>query len=444
MGSMSWPRTAPRILCTGFWHDDNGGDAAIAEATLRLVQEQWPGARIDVMSLMRSSDADLRHSARHLLRSVPGVRLLPGVLPDEMTAGGGMLPGRLARAAGGARWLGRLAGPAVRVATGRPPSLPVVAGADLVVGLGGCDVYDDGGVLAPFSLGRLLTVLYPTWVAGRAGVPVALFGHTFGPFPRRSGRAMARHMLDGVDWARTRERESVAVATRIGLHEVADGPDVAFALPVRTTERTHAIAARFAGRTVGLVVRQHPHRGRDGDDAVLHELVALGRALLAAGRADHLAVVVQARGPTAVEDDRALSARLAGLLPAGHVTLVDEDLAPGELAAVYGALDFVVTVRLHAAILAMTAGTPAFAISYFSTKTGGIMGSVGGHDAWCTHESFRATTVLGRIGALTSPERRDALRRHVARHAAALRAEVARWDLDAPRVAAPAVAEVPA
>lgn len=419
----------PRIVCTGFWHDDNGGDAAIAEATVRLLRERWPDADVEVMSLLQSSDAELQHSARHLLRNAPGVRVVPGLLPDELNAGGGTSEGRMGRALGGGRWLAKLAGPALRVAAGRVPSVPSLERADLVVGLGGCDVYDNGDVRAPFSLGRLLTVLYPTWIASRSGVPIALFGHTFGPFPRRSGRAMARHLLDGVTWARTREHESVAVAKRVGLHNVVAGPDVAFALPVQPTHRTRAITARFTGRTIGLVVRQHPHGGSQRDEELLREFVTLGRALLHSGRADHLAVVVQARGPTSVEDDRALSARLAALLPAGKATLVDDDLGPGELAAVYGALSFVVTVRLHAAILAMTAGTPAFAIAYFSTKTGGIMQSVGGADAWCDHGAFRATMVFDRCDALTSAARRTQLRWHVQLHALALRDEVARWDI---------------
>jgi polysaccharide pyruvyl transferase WcaK-like protein len=410
---------APRILCTGFWHDDNGGDAAIAEATVRLLRERWPDAEVSVMSLLQSGDDELRQSARHLTAVAPDVRLLPSLLPDELTAG--------------SSWFPRLARPALRVLMGRASMVDAVRSADLVVGLGGCDVYDDGDVLAPFSLGRLLTVLYPSWIAASAGVPVALFGHTFGPFPRRIGRSMARHMLGGVAWASTREQQSVDVARRIGLHHVEAGPDVAFALAPRSTARTDALAAAFGGRrTVGLVVRQHPHRGRAGDDELLREFVALGRSLLDSGRADHLAVVVQARGPTAIEDDRDLSLRLAAALPSGRVTLVDDDLSPGELAAVYGALDFVVTVRLHAAILAMTAGTPAFAVAYFSTKTGGIMASVDAADSWCDHESFSAATVLRRYDRLASPARAARVRRHVAAHAAELRAEVARWNVAVP------------
>ena len=427
--------TAPlRIVCSGYWHDDNAGDGAIAEGTATLLRERWPNAAITYLSLVRLHGPALAHSFRHLRMSHPTVAVLPALLPDELTL---RRHGRGAFSAAvtSVGWLVRLLPVVARISLSVPRAEPAIDDADLLVVLGGSDVYDNPAVAAPFSLGRLLTVLYPAWVAGRRGIPVALFGHTLGPFPRRVGRALARRLLPPTAWTSTRERPSLAVAAELGLDRAVAVPDVAFAVRPRATPMVNSI--RLGQRSVGLVVRHHPHTPAS-DDRTLAEFARIGRALLASGAAEHVAVVVQARGPTAVEDDREMSRRLVAALPAGRATLVDDDLSPSEFAALYGRLRLVVTVRLHAAILAMAAGTPAFAVGYFSTKSSGVMEAVGAPDAWCEHEDFTADVVMGQLDELLSSKHMAVINANVASFRQQLRDEVARWGVPRPTLAATA------
>jgi colanic acid/amylovoran biosynthesis protein len=92
---------------------------------------------------------------------------------------------------------------------------------------------------------------------------------------------------------------------------------------------------------------------------------------------DAVAVVTNVLGPSRVEDDRGPSRTLHDGLAARvgrqRVCLVDDDLAPDELAALYGAATLVVGERFHSVLLALAAGTPAYAISYFTNKAEGMM-----------------------------------------------------------------------
>lgn len=413
---------SPNIVCAGFWHDDNRGDAAIAEASVNLLQEAHPDARISVVSLLRHDRAALEHATRHL-RSRCDVDVLPSPLTDELTArSAGTSP--VHRLASALRWFVAIAPAAARVAANRPAPNAAIPEADLLIHLGGSDVYDDPDVRLPFSLARLITVLFPAWCARRSNVPVVLLGHTLGPFDRRTGRAMLRRLLSKDAIVAVRERRSRTTAKSIGLYAPMVIPDLAFAIEPRDTAAVASQCESFTGTVLGLVVRQHPHRGRTGDDAIVEELARLARSLIDAGAIDRVAVVVQATGPTPIEDDRSLSAQLMAALPSGRASLVDADLSSSELAAVYGRCAAVVTVRLHAAILAMTAGTPSLAITYFSDKTAGVMDGVTHGGAWCEYDDVDADSLIPMVKGLLATDRSSVLS-EVAAAAAALRAVIA-------------------
>jgi polysaccharide pyruvyl transferase WcaK-like protein len=77
----------------------------------------------------------------------------------------------------------------------------------------------------------------------------------------------------------------------------------------------------------------------------------------------------------------------------------------------------------------MAAGTPAFAISYFSTKSSGVMESIGEEEAWCEYNAFRAELVLSRLDDLVSNANRARIEARVRQFRCALRNEVAGWDV---------------
>jgi polysaccharide pyruvyl transferase WcaK-like protein len=411
---------APTILLVNHWHDDNKGDSAITGGILRLVGERWPAATVRVATMHEEGTAAYPTQVRHLTESW-GVTGEPSFAPTEIGTGP---PGTLSTTL---RWLTRMGRIGAEVATGRPArrSRARLAGVDLVIVVGGSNVYDDPDVRAPLSLARLAGVLYPAWAAARLGIPVVMAGHTLGPFPRRAGLVLARRMLSGVRRAALRESTSVDVARELGLHDTAVRPDMAFATAAISTPRVAALLGD--GASVALVVRTHPHAGEAADRRVAEAVAAVGRHLIADGSADQLLVMAHTLGPTSVEDDRPAARHLASLLADQPARLVEDDLSAEELAALYGGCSAVITVRLHAAILALAHGTPAFAIAYMTRKTEGVMVQAGLPDAWCAYDEATAERLLGALPSLLDGSTREQLDAARATWLTDLRAERDAW-----------------
>jgi polysaccharide pyruvyl transferase WcaK-like protein len=413
---------APTILLVNHWHDDNKGDSAITGGILRLVRERWPDATVRVATLHEPGTTAYATQTRHLTASY-GVSGEPSLAPTEIwdeQAGG---------AAGMARWLARMTRVAAEVATGRVArgTRARLRGVDLVIVVGGSNVYDDPDVRAPVSLARLAMVLYPAWAAARAGIPVVMAGHTLGPFPRRAGVALARRMLAGVRRAALRESTSIEVAHRLGLRDAVVRPDMAFATAAIRTARVEALLGEDAPAPVALVLRTHPHAGDAADARVAEAVAEVGRRLVADGRAGALLVMAHTLGPTPVEDDRAAARRLFGLLDDQPARLVEDDLSAEELAALYGGCAAVVSVRLHAAILALAHGTPAFSIAYMTRKTEGVMTEAGLPDAWCAYDEATAERILATLPGMLAGDTAQRLEAARETWLAQLRAERDAW-----------------
>ncbi|MBV9472026.1 MAG: polysaccharide pyruvyl transferase family protein, partial [Solirubrobacterales bacterium] len=395
------------ILCANHWHDDNKGDSAITSGIVSLARECWPEAEIRVATLNEAHAAYASGQLRHISAAHP-VTELHSLAPTEWGSAGPLTPGTVRAAA---RWLVRVAGMLGEILTGRPRKHTRVqlADVDLLVLVGGSDIYDDRDVVAPMSAARLAQVLYPAWAAGRMRIPVVLAGHTLGPFPRRLARMLARRMLASARRTVLRESTSTDLARRLRLSEPTVRPDLAFATVPRHSERVRGALAAFPAppeRTLALVVRQHPHAGPAANTRIVKAFAEVTRNLLARGQLSGAVVVVQTMGPTAIEDDRALSAALVQALPDLPVTLLCEDFAPDELAAIYGSCALVLTVRLHAAILALSQGTPSFAVAYMTRKTEGVMHQVGLGDSWCQFENVDPERICAAAAELLHPATR--------------------------------------
>ncbi|MDQ1715192.1 MAG: hypothetical protein QOC60_1137, partial [Frankiaceae bacterium] len=286
--------------------------------------------------------------------------------------------------------------------------------------------FDDARVPAVLSIPRLAAVLGPAYTAVRLGVPVVVLGHTLGPFARPVARRLAARMLADVDLAVVREAASVQTARDLGVRRAEEAADMAFALTPRRTSRSDEMLAKLRSapeRTLVLSVRQHPTHIGSHDDRLVAEFAAAARRLIADGVVDGVAVVAHTVGPTPVEDDLPVSRLLAEALQDVPVVLLSDDAGPAELSAFYGSVAAVVAVRLHAAILAINAGTPTFAVAYLTAKTHGVMAQVGLPDAVAEFRTVTAQQIVEGVRALlvdatvrdalsaTAGERRAALMR---------------------------------
>jgi len=371
-----------KVVLANAWHDDNKGDSAIALATLGALHRRYPGAEVHVRSLLKADDPAFATAYRHVLLRYPDVKVEP------------------------------------RSWRRRP-----ITDADLVVLQGGSNVFDSGrGLILGFP--RLAQVLFPAWAAQRAGVPTVFLGHTLGPFPPGPSRWLVRRILARSRAVVLREDRSRQLAHRLGVPEevLRTAPDMAFAIEPEASSLVEELLTTEGLRNrrfAAFAVRRHPYRG---DKATAHMITTLARAarrLLDEDVVDQIVVVAHTVGPTPVEDDREVSHRLAEAI--GHDTpVIDRDLTAPELAALYGQAELVVSVRLHGAVLAMAGGAPAFAISYFTAKTEGVMDQLGMADRVASYDALDEDEVFERARALVGPSQHD----HVTRVAAGCRRQL--------------------
>jgi colanic acid/amylovoran biosynthesis protein len=94
-----------------------------------------------------------------------------------------------------------------------------------------------------------------------------------------------------------------------------------------------------------------------------------------------ITIFVQCFGPSPDQDDRPVARRVAERLSAVGVPVIlrDDFVDPCSLQQAYSLMDAVIATRMHTAILALAAMTPAVAISY-QPKARGMMTDFGLQD----------------------------------------------------------------
>lgn len=383
------------------WHDDNAGDSAIASVCVGLARNRWPNRQVVVHTMLARNDPRYGSWHRHLSAAFPDVEFREALFPEPSTTGRFKLVSNL-RAV-------------VSTLCRRVPLLPSrrrrlareeVARTSALVVVGGSDLFQvrDSGLRGDLRLTRLLEHVLE---AQRAGVPTFLWGHTVGPFESRRSISVIARALSQSTRVVVRERLSLQQVLDIAPDcAVVEAPDFAFALPVPARQSMGS-----ESRTVALVPRA-PFFDPSGEGRrrLEHEFAELARLLLNwLGPDGQVLLVAQVRGPGELEDDRIICRQIASAVNDRRVQVFDSDLAPTELSATYGDSLAVISMRLHGAILAMRAGTPAYAIAYFTAKTQGVYESLGLSDSWTTLDGFSAAKCMAWIGGLSAETNRAVL-----------------------------------
>lgn len=325
----------------------NTGDWLLFEETLRVARRRHPGARVVGVALDPVS-----FSGRTGADEVLGCPVRPGNVAR------GVLEAAAALASGG-----RAGAPAFRA----------MRGAEAAYSVG-------GGFLQFRSPRELLAAGLAhglQWaMARRAGLPVQMLPQSLGPFVGAPQRAVAGSLLRDVDRILVRDDASegrvASLSPRLGgrTHVV---PDLVFAAPRQPT------GAAPADGPVGVVVRNWWFPGsRDpaaAEERYLGEVAKAIDTLTAEGRAVEL--VVHSDGPTARGDDRLATDRVLRRLARSVPVVSVCDAASPELAArAYRRYAVVISVRMHAALLALREGAASVAIGY-EAKTHELFGQLG-------------------------------------------------------------------
>lgn len=324
-----------RVLLVNAYADDNKGSAALTISALRQISNQFPDAHIGVVPLQQGGSDDPAKDFRHTLTEFPTVEVLPPLFVHER-----------------GRWGTEHA--LVSSVTNRllnPTTRRHLMEADLVVSRGGVIFHAREGDRS--GLASLLVRTLPTRLSSSAGVPTVLYGAQFGPFPGRLSRRAVRYSGGKNVVTLVRDHASYQNFVRICRRTPHVMPDSVFALDGGTADRP-ARAGRLAvvvsAHVLGDVNRQSERIGRlakDVCEATGIEAVTLFNhvhgSILESAAAETAASYIQRHSDLECEID-------------------ERDLSPGELQREYQSSGLVLSSRLHAVVLALSAGVPALSV----------------------------------------------------------------------------------
>ncbi len=331
-----------RIFVGDVWSTHNAGDAAILEALLDGLRRLDPEARIQVGAHFPES-----------CRGLPGVEVVPDVLAFDAAA----LDAQLAHRPGAEPRLDRLR--------------EALEGADLVVSTGGYFLNAWPG--NPFAFVFLSRLLHFGW-AHQAGVPVAVLGQSVGPFGDAALRTAARQGLDRVGLLTVRDVQSWSYLQTTGVAPAARlTADLAVGLEAAPEAEVAAAMERLAlpRDALGISVRSFP-----GTPAGAFEAMARAADRAVEDHGVDVLLIGTTVPPTALGDGGAAERALGNddrvaleevrrhMRHADRAALCGETLPPRLLKGVLATCRGLVATRMHAAILASTAGVPTAGIAY--------------------------------------------------------------------------------
>jgi colanic acid/amylovoran biosynthesis protein len=294
------------------------------------------------------------------------------------------------------------------------PFFEALRHADVVIAKGGSYLYSHGGASEILYLWRML---YPLRAALAAGRRPSVFGVTLGPFEPSFTARLAARVLGRCEAVYVREELSAETARgllRLPPSTVVSIPDVAFSYE----SSARPTVDRYA---IGFTVRSLPTHGAPTIEAAQRRyeeaIVAAGERQLAADPALKLVFVPQ------VLDDVGLGVRLRERFSdPSRVEVIEDDLAPDDLMAIYSSLELLVATRLHSAILAAVSGTPIIHLVYEREKGIGVMARLG-LERWTRLSQELDGEDLARLIEKLRSESEE-VRAHLTVRVPALRAEV--------------------
>ena len=290
--------------------------------------------------------------------------------------------------------------------------LDLYADADFVVATGGTYLVENYSIASRAREFR---------VVNRLGLPLALFTQSMGPFGARSA-SMLRDVFDRSRLVLLRDESSLAHLRATGGRpaRTAVVGDVGFTLADPAAVEAARTGAEPAGSplSVAASVRDwHFFRTKsaaEGMQAVIRSFAALSEHL--ARRRARIEFLSTCQGvPEYARDDSSVARRVlqedaVARLHADAVTVDDGFHTSAELMRKFGAFDLVVSMRMHAAILALAAGTPVLPIAY-EPKTRDLFERMGFGDWVLDVETLGPDTLVRTFDRVVAelPLRRDAL-----------------------------------
>lgn len=361
-----------KIVVVNAFARGNRGDAALLSVAIQQLQRAYPGAEIAIAGFEEPGEWPE-------FDGIPNLGSIRRYVGDEQAGRAARISRKVLAAAlaliaavpGGGAPLRALAGALPREMRAE---LRALAGADLVLSLGGGYLNGRADFASDLSIGFLLL---PLWLAGRFGVPVVLAPQSYGPFPTRVQRAMTRRVLGASRRVVAREAISVARLAEAGVPSanLVRGVDSAFAFRSRSQRAWRSELGIAPEATVVLVTaRQFLEPSAQ---SVYEEAMAVAVRHLLGRDGCHVVLVPQVTCTFQADDDRIVNRRIAAAVEGPGLHVLDDELIDHhDVFALYASADLILGTRFHSVIFGLVAGVPCAAIEY-DHKTRGIMEDLG-------------------------------------------------------------------
>jgi colanic acid/amylovoran biosynthesis protein len=360
-----------KILVVNGIQRETVGDAALLTVLLDQLERAFPGCEIDISSLENPRE----HPTFRHWRNLGSLRRWSA--SEEISRPNRMLRKvfvtclaflwfRRPRAV--YRFIARLFPAEVRA------ELQSVESADLVVSCSGGYLNATGTVSGDLSV---YCTLAPITLAERLGIPVIFAPQSVGPFGHERQRRCAQRALRGANLVLVREDVSYALVESLGVTPptLRRGVDSAFAFrPGPGDEWRETLSLRSDEVVVGMTARVwlSPPRQELLDRTLARFIDHVHR-----NPGFRVVLIPQNTSELAGEDDRDLNRRIAGYCRGDRTpVLVEERCDPTEITGLYSSLDFLVGMRFHSVIFALTGYVPSMTIEYHY-KSRGIMRDLG-------------------------------------------------------------------
>lgn len=366
----------------------NSGGSALGISLIKVLKEHFPDHKINYVSNHSRNDL-IDKAYPHLRDKYPDVNIIPS--PIRGRSDNYDTKNAVFRKMRGFIWaLSTLLKTVMILCPSlfQNKTMTEIKESHFVVGRG-TNVFYDKPNMRLRSFISMYWLCFPLLLSQRYGVQCIIYAQSIGPIHSKMSRLLLKIVFSRCDLIMCREEISVKFLKHdLGIegNKIRLVPDSVFALDFNESEKARAIGDKYAlpyKRYLAITVRESMvDKSSKEKDNLFKCLKGLIRHALANGYVDKVAIVTQCHnfpGYNGFESDSAVSQELFNYLGGGKdssIVLLDEALSPDELLALYGCARYLVGMRLHATILALIAGTPCIALSYWGHKTVGIMQSL--------------------------------------------------------------------
>lgn len=370
-----------KVAIIGSAYAGNKGAAAMLESAVFHLTDRNADVQFTLLSMYPRSDAE--RNAHSNLRVVNASPLRLGVAIN-----GGALAWRALPPL--RRWIGRAI-----------PGVGAIAEADVLLDQGGITFVDGRGKYLVYNVASILPAVFTR-------TPVVKCAQALGPFESRLNRAAARSLLPRMAAIVSRGAVTHRHLVDLGLTNIEEGADLAFALDVTLADKSSAAGsvdtAFFRGKdVVGVSPSQVLRTSTDtvGGDYVAEVVAQIDFLTEELGRPVFLIPHSVRMNATKLHNNdlplcRDIYARVAS---PSRVLFPEGELTSQELRSLIGRCDLFVASRFHAMVSSLAMGVPTLVIGW-SHKYREVL-DMFGLSAWAlAHEAVTLEVFRDRVREL--------------------------------------------